>query len=197
MPLPRALLTATESIPETPTYYTIAQKYPKWREAIGKEFIALLANNTWSLVPSSMACNIVTCKWVFQTKCLTDGSIERRKVQLVAIEFLQQSGVDFEETSSPVGKATIIICVLTLAVSHHWPIRQYDVQNVFLHGPLTKTVFMAQPLGFTHSQFPSHVCKLHKAIYGLCQSPHALYSLYLQQTPPHSCTSLVWLSNLY
>lgn len=35
---------------------------------------------------------------------------------------------------------------------------------------------MSQPLGFIHPNFPSHVCRLHKAIYGLCQSPRAWYS---------------------
>lgn len=39
-------------------------------------------------------------------------------------------------------------------------------------------MFMTQSLGFTHPQFPSYVCRLHIAIYGLHQSPHAWYSLY-------------------
>lgn len=36
---------------------------------------------------------------------------------------------------------------------------------------------MAQSLGFSLSQFPSHVCRLNKTIYGLRQSPHAWYSI--------------------
>lgn len=34
---------------------------------------------------------------------------------------------------------------------------------------------MQQPHGFTHPQFHVHVCKLHKAIYGLLQALYALY----------------------
>lgn len=34
---------------------------------------------------------------------------------------------------------------------------------------------MAQPPGFIHSQFPSHVCKRTKSIYGLKQSPRAWF----------------------
>ena len=34
---------------------------------------------------------------------------------------------------------------------------------------------MSQPLGFSHPQFPNHVCKLKKALYGLKQSPRAWF----------------------
>ena len=35
---------------------------------------------------------------------------------------------------------------------------------------------MSQPPGFSHPQFPNHVCKLKKALYGLKQSPWAWFS---------------------
>ena len=34
---------------------------------------------------------------------------------------------------------------------------------------------MAQPVGFTDSTKPNHVCKLKKAIYGLKQAPRVLF----------------------
>ena len=37
-------------------------------------------------------------------------------------------------------------------------------------------VFMHQPSGFINSQFPSHVCKLNKALYGFKQAPRAWYT---------------------
>ena len=35
---------------------------------------------------------------------------------------------------------------------------------------------MSQPPGYHHPQYPTHVCKLNKAIYGLKQAPRAWFS---------------------
>lgn len=115
------------------------------------EFNALISNSTWTLVPASQATNIVSCKWVFRTKCLADDTLERRKARLIAKGFLQQSGVDYEETFSPVVKTTTIRFVLAFAITKGWPINQYDMQNAFLHGPLSEIVLIAQPQA-------SHIC---------------------------------------
>jgi|UniRef100_A0A2N9GUC8 hypothetical protein len=140
------------------------------------EFDALLKNHTWTLVPSSSAQNLIDCKWVFRIKRHADGSIERFKARLVAKGFHQQPGIDYGETYSPVIKPTTVRAILSIAISAGWSIRQIDIQNAFLHGQLSEDVFMAQPSGYQHPSYPSHVCKLNKAIYGLKQAPRAWFS---------------------
>ncbi|XP_020688185.1 uncharacterized protein LOC110103715 [Dendrobium catenatum] len=60
--------------------------------------------------------------------------------------------------------------LLTVSLTHHWPVIQLDVANAFLHDNLSEEVYMKQPVVFTDPQHPTHVCKLNKSIYGLKQS---------------------------
>ena len=50
-----------------------------------------------------------------------------------------------------------------------------DVKCAFLNGFIDREVYVAQPPGFEHKEFPNHVFKLTKALYGLRQAPRAWY----------------------
>ncbi|GJY60588.1 ribonuclease H-like domain-containing protein [Tanacetum coccineum] len=84
----------------------------------------------------------------------------RYKARLVANGSTQLEGVDVDETFSMVVKPGTIQTVLSLAASRHWPIHQLDVKNAFLHGDLSKTVYMHQPPGFRDSAHHDYVCLL-------------------------------------
>ena len=107
-----------------------------------EEVQALQHNRTWVLVPRPAHTNIVDSKWVFRTKYLHNGSIERLKARLVAKGFTQIPGLDYTDTFNPVIKATIVRVVLSLTVTNRWPLRQFDVKNAFLNGTLTKNVYI-------------------------------------------------------
>jgi hypothetical protein len=175
-PISHALLATVLPEISEPTCYTMAVKDENWRKAMNLEFDALLKNQTWRLVPSTSAQNVIGCKWVFRLKRKADGSIERYKARLVAKGFHQQPGIDYGETYSPVIKPTTVRLVLSIAISAGWPVHQIDIHNAFLHGHLSEEVFMSQPPGFAHPQHPNHVCKLQKALYGLKQAPRAWFS---------------------
>jgi len=170
-PPPQALMASIALHEEEPTCFPQANKLAEWPAAMNTEFDALLKNGTWSLVPSSPTMNIVGSKWVSRIKRKANGQVERYKARLVAKGFHQQPGIDFAETYSLVVKPFTIRIVLALIVSAGWAIHQVDVSNAFLHGLLQETVYMAQPPGFQHPTYPTAICKLHKAIYGLKQAP--------------------------
>jgi hypothetical protein len=140
------------------------------------EYDALMRNKTWHLVPPQAGRNLIDCKWVYKVKYKADGSIDHHKAQLVAKEFKERLGIDYDDTFSPVVKPATIRLILSLAVSHGWVLRQLDVQNAFLHGILEEEVYMKQPPGFIDPVFPSYHCKLDKTLYGLKQAPRAWYS---------------------
>lgn len=153
-----------------PTCVSTTIKDPNWRMAMSEEFNSLLRHGTWELVPSSLAKNIIGYKWVFRLKRKPNGSIDKYKARLVAKGFHQRSGLDYMETFSPVVKPVTIRSVLSIALMHNWQLRQLDVSNAFLHGSLSEIVFIHQPPGFVDLMYPSHVCRLHKTIYGLRQA---------------------------
>jgi hypothetical protein len=168
---------STTTSPDTePTSFTIANKSSHWRQAMADEYSALLRNGTWTLVPRIPGTNVVDCKWVYKIKRDPKGAIQRYKARLVAKGYRQQPGVDYQDTFSPVVKATTIRLVLSLAITQQWQLRQLDVQNAFLHGTLKETVYLQQPQGFVDPQKPDHVCLLHKSLYGLKQAPRAWFT---------------------
>ncbi|TQD92889.1 hypothetical protein C1H46_021369 [Malus baccata] len=65
--------------------------------------------------------------------------------------------------------------LLSVAINCGWSLYQMDVKNAFLHGELQEEVYMQPPPGYDGIK-GNMVCKLHKAIYGLKQSPRAWYA---------------------
>lgn len=147
----------------------------EWRDVMSTEFNALIANNTWSLVPPNKAHYIVGNKWVFWIKNKPDGSVERFKTRLVAKGFHQWPGINFKDTFRSVLKPSTIHIILLIDISNGWKLNQLDNNNTFLQGHLIEEVFVKQPSGFIDQDKKNYVCKLQRAIYGLKQAPRAWY----------------------
>ncbi|GJT51703.1 ribonuclease H-like domain-containing protein [Tanacetum coccineum] len=141
-----------------------------WKQAMMDEYNALINNNTWVSVSRPSHANVVRSMWLFKHKFHADGSLSRYKARLVANGRSQIKGIDCDDTFSLVVKPATIRIVLSLKLSHDWPIHQLDVKNAFLHGSLSERVYMHQPPGFTDLTNPDYVCRLQRSLYGLKQA---------------------------
>lgn len=112
---------------------------------------------------------------VFRTKLFADVALDKLKARFVAKGYKQEEGIYYLETYSLMVRTATVRNVLHAATIMQWDIKQMDVNNAFLHGDLTETVYMQQPAGFVDKAHPDHVCLLHKAIYGLKQAPRAWF----------------------
>ncbi|UYV76854.1 hypothetical protein LAZ67_14002208 [Cordylochernes scorpioides] len=141
-----------------------------WKKAMEEEFDSLIENKTWELVDPPKNRNIIGTKWVFKTKCNSDGLVERHKARLVAKGYSQQYGIDYEETFAPVVRQSTIRMFLALAVEYNLILHQMDVQSAYLNGEIKEEIYMTQPENFVSRKYPEKVCRLKKAIYGLKQA---------------------------
>jgi hypothetical protein len=74
-----------------------------------------------------------------------------------------------------VARLEAIRILLAFATHQNFKLHQMDVKSAFLNGPISEEVYVEQPPAFEDDQFPNHVYKLHKALYGLKLAPRAWY----------------------
>lgn len=171
---PTGLLAALLATNE-PKGFKSTLKHPGWVVAMDDELQALHKNHTWDVVPRPSGVNIVGSKWIYRTKYLSNGSVERLKARLVAQGFSQMPSFDYTHTFSPVVKVATVHIILAFAVQRNWPLHQLVVKNALLNGYLDQPVYMERPPSYVDPKFPSHVC-LRKALYGLKQAPRAWFT---------------------
>ena len=119
-----------------------------WKEAMTKEINSLKENSVWELVKAPAGRKIVGSKWVFKKKVGSDGFVANYKARLVAQGYSQISGVDYDETFSPVIRFETVRTILALSEEHDLQIHQLDVSSAFLNGNLDETIYVKQPEGF-------------------------------------------------
>nr|GEY56796.1 uncharacterized mitochondrial protein AtMg00810-like [Tanacetum cinerariifolium] len=120
----------------------------KYTDAMNQEMDALLRNGTWEIVELPEGRKAVGSKWIYKIKFRSSGEIDRYKERLVAHEFGQKEGIDYEETFFHVIKMVTVRCLLNIIVCMSWPVFQLDVNNDFLYGDLEEVVYMKPPEGY-------------------------------------------------
>uniref|UniRef100_A0A803PJJ4 Reverse transcriptase Ty1/copia-type domain-containing protein n=1 Tax=Cannabis sativa TaxID=3483 RepID=A0A803PJJ4_CANSA len=123
-----------------------------WQHATSEELFALQETHIWNLVPLPPSKHAIGSRWVYKIKTKSNVSIEQYKAQLVTEGFLQQYGIDFEETFTPVVKITIVRSLIAAASVQQWTISQMEFKNTFLNGYLDEKVYMVPPPSVPHKQ---------------------------------------------
>jgi len=146
-------------------------KDESWIATMHEKLNQFTRNDLWTLVPRSDQMNIIGTKWIFRNKLDESGVITRNKARLVAKEYNQEEGIDYDETFAPVARLEAVRLLLAFACMSGFKLFEMDVKNVFLNGIINEEVYVSQPPGFEDHLLPNHVYKLKKALYGLKQAP--------------------------
>nr|GFB70045.1 retrovirus-related Pol polyprotein from transposon TNT 1-94 [Tanacetum cinerariifolium] len=149
--------------------------YLAWIESMQEELHQFIRLDVWELVLSPDGIKSLTLKCLFKNKHDEENTIIRNKTRLVVRGYRQEEGIDFEESFAPVARMEAIRILLAYAAHKGFTVYQMDVKTAFLHGSLKQDVYVCQPEGFINVDYPSHVYKLKKVLYGLKQASRAWY----------------------
>jgi hypothetical protein len=156
-----------------PCSYAEAEGDKAWRAAMREEMDSIKHNRTWELTDLPSGHRPITLKWVFKLKKNEAGEVIKHKARLVARGFIQQEGIDFDDTYAPVARIESIRVLLALAAQKGWCVHHMDVKSAFLNGDLKEEVYVRQPPGHVIAGKENKVLRLWKALYGLRQAPRA------------------------
>ena len=115
----------------------------KWLEAMEDEMKSMKTNGVWNLETIFKGAKTVDCKWVYKTKHDSKGNIEIFKAQLVAKDFTQREGIDYNETFSPVSCKDSFRIIMALVAHYDLELHKMDVKTAFLNRDLEENVYMA------------------------------------------------------
>jgi Reverse transcriptase (RNA-dependent DNA polymerase) len=85
----------------------------------------------------------IGCRWVFDVK-----SDVCKKARLVAQDFSQVEGINFNKLFSPIVRFESVQLILALSALEDYYCVGVDVCNAYLYGKLDEEIYMRQPEGF-------------------------------------------------
>ena len=147
----------------------------EWMDAMKDELSSMDKNSVWELVDLPLGRNAIGNKWVLKVKSKEDRLIDKYKACLMAKGFIQQEGIGYDETFSPVVRVASIRLILAIVAQLDLELYQMDVKTTFLNGELDEEIYMSQPMGFEVKGQELKVCKLKHSIYGLKQLSRQWY----------------------
>lgn len=137
----------------------------KWAEAMQQEMQSLIDHQTWKFILKQ---NVepghrpLKEKWVYKIKRGVDNQITRFKARWVVKGYLQQAGVDFDQTFAAIVKPMAFRALFAIATFYELDIEEIDVKTVFLHGIIDELFYNEVPKGYEDEQ-KNQVCLLKKS----------------------------------
>ena len=134
-------------------------------------------NNTWTLVQKDQIPSgyyPLGRKWVYKVKQDVNGDIACFKARSVIKGYLQQFGVDFDQTFTAVVKPIAFHMLFAIAAFYDLDIDQMDIKTAFLYREINQLLFVEMPKGY-YDDIKGMVCRLNKALYSLKQSLQLWY----------------------
>lgn len=82
-------------------------------------------------------------------------------------DYIQQFGVDFDQTFAVVVKLIAFWVLFAIAAFHNLDIDQMDVKTAFLYDFINQLIYVMQPKNTKKKETRDFVCQLCKALYSL------------------------------
>ena len=113
-----------------------------------EEIQSFIKYETWTLIPkdeiAASQC-LLKEKWVYKIKTSVDNQIIWFKARCVIKSYLQQAGVDFDQTFAVVVKPMAFRALFPIAAFYDLDIEQMDVKTTFFHDIIDQLLYMEVP----------------------------------------------------
>jgi hypothetical protein len=103
--------------------------------------------------------------WSFKRKCFPNRTLNKHKARLCAHGGMQQWGVFYWETYSPVVNMLTICLVLALCNIHGLESKSINIVLVFPQADLDKDIWMELPVGIVINSNPDNSCAYEESVW--------------------------------
>ena len=144
--------------------------FPEFIQAMVKEVQDHEEREHWTIVPRSeipAGTKTILSIRSFKRKRFPDGRINKHKARLCAHRGMQQWGINYWETYSPVVNWLSVRTLMAISIIHDLETRSIDFVLAFPQAEVNVPIFMELPMGFNCDDSRNQVLRLNKNLYGL------------------------------